>query len=121
MNKNWFKMWQTALSQAKVLIQVQTPEYFDSKACAQEMARIHDELLKAGNRLEVLAITVENTCATMAINPQPPRTTPMPLSKIPGTTDIDSPLNLKGSWVISDSDFQKVFKFVKDNGCPVGA
>jgi hypothetical protein len=120
-NKNWFKMWQTALSQAKVLIQIQIKEYFDSTACAQEMARIHAELM-ACSKLEVLAITVDNTCAAMAIDPQPPRTTPMPLNKIPGTTDINSPLHvLKGSWIISDNDFQKVSNFVKANGCPVGA
>ena len=68
-NKNWFKMWQTALSQAKVLIQVQTKEYFDNKACAQEMGVILKELDETGNNLEVLAFTVDGTLPQMAIGP----------------------------------------------------
>jgi hypothetical protein len=113
-NKNWFKMWQTALSQALVLIQIQTPEYFDSNACAQEMAKIHDELLKTGNKLAVLAIAFDDQLAAMAMGPQPPRTTPMRLNKIPGYKDINSPLKqLKASWVISDSDFLQVSNFLK--------
>ncbi len=119
-NKNWFKMWQTALKQAMVLIQIQTPEYFDSTACADEMKKISKEL-KADSKLEVLAITVDNTCAAMAIGPQPPHTTPMPLKKIPGTTDSFSPVKLlKDSWIISDSDFQKVSNFMKAYGCHLG-
>jgi hypothetical protein len=117
-NKNWFKLWQKALSQAKVLIQVQTKEYFESAACEQEMAKIHDELIKANNTLEVLAITFDNTLAAMAMGPQPPRTTPMQLAKVPGTTDPFSPLSkLKDSWVISDSAFEQVSDFMKARGC----
>jgi hypothetical protein len=119
-NKNWFKMWQTALKQAMVLIQVQTPEYFDSTACAQEMANISKEL-KADSKLEVLAITVDDTCAAMAVGPQPPHTTPMRLKKIPGTTDSFSPVKLlKDSWIISDSDFRQVSNFMKAYGCHLG-
>jgi hypothetical protein len=76
--------------------------------------------LEAGSKLQVLAITVDNTCAAMAIGS--PSTTPMPLTKIPGTNDPFSPVKLlKDSWIISDNDFQKVSNFVKANGCPVGA
>ncbi len=53
---------------------------------------------------------------------QPPRTTPMPLGKLPGTADPLTPVqHLKGSWVINNSDFQKVSDFVRAHGCPVGA
>ena len=53
---------------------------------------------------------------------KPPRTTPMQLNKIPGTADPLSPVqHLKGSWVINNSDFQKVSDFVTAHGCPVGA
>lgn len=118
-NKNWFKMWKTALSQAKVLIQVQTKEYFDSKACAQEMGVILKELDETGNNLEVLAFTVDGTLPQMAIGQ--PRTTPRQFAKVPGTTDLFSPLqHLKDSWVISNDDFQEVLDFVKSRGCHMG-
>jgi hypothetical protein len=103
-NSDWFKMWQTALSQAKVLIQIQTPEYFTSDACAREMEKIREKL--KGSKLELLAITVSHTLPRMVIGQ--PRTTPMQLGKIPGTNDLLSPVqHLKGSWVINNSDFEK--------------
>jgi hypothetical protein len=123
-HENWFEMWQTALSQAKVLIQIQTPEYFTSNACAQEMAEIREKV-KSNNKLEVLAITVDFTLPRMVIGQ--PHTTPMQLTKVPGTSlpsggDNQSPLRLlKGSWVISETDLKWVSDFVKDNGCRVGA
>jgi hypothetical protein len=122
-NEKWFKMWETALSQAKVLIQIQTREYFTSEACTKEMREIGKNL--KGNKLELLAITVDHTLPRMVIGQL--RTTPMQLTKIPGTSlpsvgDNQSPLKLlKGSWVISESDFKWVSDFVKANGCRVGA
>lgn len=119
-NEKWFEMWQTALSEAKAPIKTQTPKYFQSNACAEEMGKIREVLKKKRNKLEVLAITVDGTCAAMAIGPQPPRATPMPLNKVPcGPTtrqknDIvvaTTPLqHLKDSWIISESDYQKVAK-----------
>ena len=64
--ENWFEIWKTALSQAKVLIQIQTPEYFTSEACAKEMVKIRENLLK-GKKLELLAITVDHTLPRMVI------------------------------------------------------
>jgi hypothetical protein len=119
-NKNWFEMWKTALSEAKVLIQIQTLKYFDSNACEREMVEIRKVLDETRNNLEVLAITVDGTCAAMAMGPQPPHTTPMPLNKVPGTRlpsvgENQSPLKLlKDSWIISEPDYKKVAKFVTD-------
>ncbi|HUN39261.1 MAG TPA: hypothetical protein VMU81_03115 [Acetobacteraceae bacterium] len=119
-NDNWLKMWETALSQAKVLIQIQTPEYFTSDACVKEMAKIREKLGKFGNKLEVLAITLDGSMARVIIGQ--PRTTAMKLSKVPGKTARDSPIYLlKDSWVIGESDFTRVSDFVKANGCRVGA
>ena len=44
------------------------------------MVRIRDELKEAGNKLEVLAITVDGTSPKMVIGQ--PRTTPMLLTKV---------------------------------------
>jgi len=119
-NKNWLEMWQKALSQAQVVIQIQTPEFNASTPCAQENARINKELKKGKNKLEVLAITVDFTCPKMTIDQ--PRTTPMQLTKIPGDRDQDSLVKkLKGSWVVSPTDLNWVFDFVKEHGCRVGA
>ncbi|MCL2428546.1 MAG: hypothetical protein FWD12_04875, partial [Alphaproteobacteria bacterium] len=87
MNDRWEEMWLKALSEAKVLIQVQTKEYFDSKPCAEEMAKIGAQLKKAKNTLEVLALSFDNDLPGMAMGQSLPRTTPMCLTKVPGTTD----------------------------------
>lgn len=122
MNDQWLEMWLKALSEAKVLIQVQTKEYSESNACAKEMAKIGAELDKAGNTLEVLALSFDNDLPAMAIGQNLPRTTPMRFTKVSGATDPCDPIHaLKGSWKISDSDLWKVTDFVKAHGCPVGA
>ena len=88
------------------------------------MVKIRENLLK-GKKLELLAITADHTLPRMVIGQ--PRTTPYQLTKIPGASlpsvgDNQSPLRLlKGSWVISETDFKWVSDFVKDNGCRVGA
>src|SRR5688572_3272357 len=64
--QTWFKSWQAALAHAKALIQLQTPEYFESGPCAQEMGRIDEQLQKQGNKLTVIALTLSDKLPQMA-------------------------------------------------------
>jgi hypothetical protein len=115
MHNRWFEMWLKALSEAKVPIQIQTKEYFESKACAEDMSRIGSELGKAGNKLHVLAITFGDVVTSMAIGTSLPRTTPMQLTKVPGTNG--PPAHLKGSWQIGAGDLDRVSRFLVAHGC----
>ena len=116
MHPDWFKMWSKALSQAKVVIQIQTKEYSKSTSCEREMAEISNAL-KSRNILAVLAIAFDDDVPVMAMGHDVPPTGKMHFNKVPGTTDALSPLqHLKGSWVISNSDFARVTDFVTAKG-----
>jgi len=85
------------------------------------MARISEKLKEKGNKLQILAITLDGTTVVKIINGL--LTTEMKLIKVPGTSlpesgDNTSPVKyLKDSWVISESDFKRVSDFVKAKGC----
>lgn len=115
MHNRWFEMWSKALQEAKVLIQVQTKEYFESKACAEEMAKIGNKLSETGNRLEVLALTFGDTVVSRAVGTVLPRTTALQVRRVNATR---GPLaHLKGAWQIGEADLDRIIKFLKRHGC----
>lgn len=62
----WLKAWEAAVHTANVIIQIQTPDYFSSGPCAQEMSKINGLLKKPGNKLKVIALTLSGEVPTIA-------------------------------------------------------
>lgn len=113
---DWDKMWKTALSEAKVVIQIQTTEFFNNTNCADENKWINTESGKnAWRNLVVLALGFDKPpVSAMGKNVVP--TEKIPVNKVPGNQSSTTPLqHLKDSWVISESDYLKVAKFVTKN------
>lgn len=108
--QTWFKSWQSALVQSKALLQIQTPEYFQGDPCAQERARIDQQLAKSNNGLTVVAITLSDKLPQMASG-QKASTIPLRL----GPT-IQHP-KLPDCWILRPSDLSRLTQVLISLGC----
>ena len=108
--QTWFKSWQSALVQAKALIQIQTPEYFQGDPCAAERAKIEAQLSSAGNKLTVIAMTLTDKLPEVASGKKA-STIPLQL----GPT-IPHP-QLEDCWIIRESDLTRLTEILIELGC----
>ena len=103
----WFETWQKALKQAKVLLQVQTPDYFTRRACIKEVDEIK-KLHQEGSKFHILAlgVAVEPIAIINSV------TTKIQLRKSGMVSQ-----HLAGSWKISDSQVLEIVKQMGKLGC----
>ena len=105
----WFETWQKALKQAKVLLQVQTPDYWSRAACLKEQEEIK-KLHQKGAKFHTLALGVE--ADPIAIINGPSSTTKIQLTKSGMVSQ-----HLGGSWKISDSQVLEIVKQMRKQRC----
>lgn len=103
----WFEMWKTALNQSKILLQVQTSDYFEREACIKEMQRI-EEARNSGAKFHTLALKADDLPDVVVGSD----TTPIYLIKAGPVS-----AHLPGSWKISATQVGEIASIMKAYGC----
>lgn len=62
----WLKNWREAVMEAKVIIQIQSRQYFKSEPCAKEIAEISRLVKSRAGNLKLIAITLDGTVPQVA-------------------------------------------------------
>lgn len=95
----WLKNWREAVMEAKVIIQIQSRQYFKSEPCAKEIAEISRLVKSRAGNLKLIAITLDGTVPQVASANSGVLCKPLPLA-------AEYSKSLAGTYELSPNDLR---------------